>query len=242
MDKQHDKRIKRTRRRPESRNTHRFTQNDTKKIKLENAWPWWNISVLVQEIHLHSWQTSTRNEQMPIRSTRTRMDDQKRDHLDPKGPKQRNSPKQLQTHNLLADDVKNINSTNKGRDLLLPNKPRIVPWGAERMQQRIQMHSIVTLHRSTHPKWEQDQTGKSSYGLDWLQKGVWHGLAKLDNKLPQNLQNITWSHKLYRENHENLESGIDSRMKKLSWSKDPKRHFSRRCPITVTIHNYHDTP
>ena len=40
---------------------------------------------------------------------------------------QGNYPKQLQTHNLLTDDVENINSTNKGRDLLLPNKLWIVP-------------------------------------------------------------------------------------------------------------------
>ena len=32
MDKQHNKRIRRTRRRLESGNTHRFTRNDTKKI------------------------------------------------------------------------------------------------------------------------------------------------------------------------------------------------------------------
>ena len=32
MDKQYDKRTRRTQRRPESRNTHRFTQNDSKKI------------------------------------------------------------------------------------------------------------------------------------------------------------------------------------------------------------------
>ena len=114
----------------------------------------------------------------------------------------------------------NINSTNKGRDLLLANKPRIVPWRTERMLQRIQMHSRVTLHRSTHPKWKHDQTKKPSYGLDWLQKGIWYGSTKLDNKLSQNVQNITWSHKLHRENHENLESWIDSRRKKLGWNKD----------------------
>ena len=33
--------------------------------------------------------------------------------------------------------------------------------------------------------------------------------------MSRNVQNIRWSHKLYRENHENLESGIDSRRKKL---------------------------
>ena len=48
-----------------------------------------------------------------------------------------------------------------------------------------------------------------------------------DNNQPQNVQNITWSHKLYRENQKkkNLEGGIDSRRKKLSWSKDPKVYF-----------------
>ncbi len=55
------------------------------------------------------------------------MDDQMKDHIDPKGPKQRNRPKQLQTHNLPTEDVENINSTNKGRDLQLANKPRSVP-------------------------------------------------------------------------------------------------------------------
>ena len=41
-----------------------------------------------------------------------------------------------------TDDVENINSTNKGRDLLLANKPQIVPWKTERMLQRIQNHIL----------------------------------------------------------------------------------------------------
>ena len=108
-----------------------------------------------------------------------------------------------------------ILTAQRERDLLLTYKPMIVPRGTERMPQRIQRHSRVTLHRSTHPKWKQDLTEKHSYGLDWLQKGIWYDSAKIDNKLSQNVQNITWSHKLYRENHEKLESGIDSRRKKL---------------------------
>ena len=68
---------------------------------------------MVQEIPLHSRQTSTRNEQMSTRSTRTRMDDQRKDHIDPKGTKQRNHPKQLKTHNLPTEDVENINSTRE---------------------------------------------------------------------------------------------------------------------------------
>ena len=49
----------------------------------------------------------------------------------------------------------------------------------------------------SNPQREQDETEKSSYGLDWLQNGIWYGPTKLDNKLLQN--------------HENLESGIGSR-------------------------------
>ena len=65
---------------------------------------------------------------------------------------QTNCSKQLQTFNLPTDDAENINSTNKGRDLILANKRRIVPRGTERMPQRIQRYSRVILHRSTHPK------------------------------------------------------------------------------------------
>ena len=49
---------------------------------------------------------------MPTKSTRTRIDDKRKDHIDTKGPKQRSRPKQLQTHNAPANDVENINSTN----------------------------------------------------------------------------------------------------------------------------------
>ena len=89
----HDKRIRRTRRRPEKGNTHRFTQNDTKKYQTGKLQAMMEYMVLVQEIHLLSRQTSTRNEQMPTRSTCNRMDDQKKDHIDPEGPTQRNPPK-----------------------------------------------------------------------------------------------------------------------------------------------------
>ena len=95
--------------------------------KLEKAWPWWNTWILVQEIHLHLRQTSTRNEQMPTRSTRARMDDQKKDHIDPEGSPQENRPKQLQTHNLPTNYVENINNSNKGRYFRLADKPRTVP-------------------------------------------------------------------------------------------------------------------
>ena len=66
--KQYYKIIRGTWRRPQNRNTHRLTQNNSKKnTKLENARPWWNTWLLVQEIHLRLRRTSTRNEQIPTR-------------------------------------------------------------------------------------------------------------------------------------------------------------------------------
>ena len=151
-------------------------------------------------------------------NTGIRLEDQRKAHIDPKGPKQRNCSNQPNkwTDNLPTNDVANTSSTNKRKDLQLTNRPRIVLRRTERMPQRIQRHSRITWHRSAYPKWEQDRREKSSYGLDWLLKGIWHGSTKLDNKLPQNIQNITWSHKFYRKNHEDLESGSDNR-RKLCW-------------------------
>ena len=142
----------------------------------------------------HSRQTSARNEQIPTRRASTWLNDQRKDYINPKGSKQRNYFKQLQTDNGPTNGVENTNSTNQGKDLLLAKKPGIVPRRTERMPQKIQRHSRITLHRSTHPKREPDKTEKSRYGLDWLQKGIWYGSTKLDNTLSQNVQNITWSH------------------------------------------------
>ena len=127
---------------------------------------------------------------MPTRRTSTWLDDQWKDYINPKGPKQRDCSKQLQTDKLPTNDVENANNKNKRKDLLLTYKPRIVPWKTERMPQRIQRRSRIILHRPTHPKWEQDKTEKSSYGLDWLQKCIWYGSTRLDNTLSQNIQNI----------------------------------------------------
>ena len=89
---------------------------------------------------------------MPTRSTRTRMKEERKDHIESEGYPQGNQPKQLLTHNLLTNDVENINSTNKRGDLLLANKPQIVPFESESMPLRIKRHWTVTLHRSAHPQ------------------------------------------------------------------------------------------
>ena len=159
--------------------------------------------------------------------------------MHPKGPKQRNSSKQLQTHNLSTDNVKNIDSTNKGKIYYSLTICRL--FFEEHKGCRKGSRVRVTLHISTHTKWEQDQTGKKIKlwpGLTTKRHMIW--FLKLYNKLPENIQSL-WSHKLYRQNHENLGSWIDCRRKKLSWSKDQKRYIYRRCHTIVTIHNCYDT-
>ena len=92
MDKQYDKRTRRTWRRPKSGNTYRFTQNDTKKYPTGKRQAMMEYMATVQKILLHSRQTSTRNEQMLTRSISTRQDDERKDHIDPKGPSKGTAP------------------------------------------------------------------------------------------------------------------------------------------------------
>ena len=71
--------------------------------------------------------------------------------------------------------------------------------------------------------------------MDWTDNKkafVWS--LKADNKLPQNVQDIRRNHKLYRENYENLESGI------ASWSEDLETYIPGRCTITAYICNSDD--
>ena len=90
MDKQYDKRSSRVQRRPETKIHVDLSKMTLKNIKLENSRPSWNTCFLVRETHLHSRQTCTRNEQMPTKGTRTRMDDQRKDHR--KDPSKRTAP------------------------------------------------------------------------------------------------------------------------------------------------------
>ena len=71
--------------------------------------------------------------------------------------------------------------------------------------------------------------------MDWQPNGIRHGLAKLDYKLLHNVLDIRQSHKVHRENHENLASWIDRRREMLRWSKDPERYISGGCLITISI-------
>ena len=112
MDKQHDKRIRRARRRAEGKNTHHIDSLKTiqKKYQTEKRQAMMEKWILVQEIHLHSRQTSTRNGRMLIRSTCTRMDDKRKGHIYQEEPYKKNHPTQLQTHKLLTDMCKILKS------------------------------------------------------------------------------------------------------------------------------------
>ena len=64
---------------------------------------------------------------------------------------------------------------------------RLFPEDTERTPQENQRHRGTTIRRSTHPQREKNETEKSSYGLDWLQKGLRYGPPKLDTTLSKNI-------------------------------------------------------
>ena len=153
------------------------------------------------------------------------MDDESQDHIDPKGPKKRTRSKKRQTHNLPTDDVENINSTSKGRDLIFAEEQKECCKGSRGTAEFLYIHHRILYERKPNGK------NLAMARIDY--KNIWYSSAKLDNRLHQII-----SDKVI--NYENMESWIDSRWQKLSWNKYPKRYISRRCTITLTIHNCHD--
>ena len=94
--------------------------------------------------------------------------------------------------------------------------------------------------RMPHPQGQQKKMKKCSYGMDWCRKGLQYDPTKLDNRLFQNVQDIQWSHSVYWEYHEKLESGPDSRRKKLNWGETPERNLPGRFTITIIIFDSDD--
>ena len=148
MDKQYDKRTRKTQRKPESGNTHRFTQNDTRKI---SNWKtsghggihgfWFKkftavhdrlakeMNKFLQRAHVPEWK-------MKGRTT-----------LIQKDPSKGTAPNNYRPITCLTMMWKIL--TAQIREEL-----RIVPRGTERMPLRIRS---VTLHRSAHSKQEGGQ-------------------------------------------------------------------------------------
>ena len=81
---------------------------------------------------------------------------------------------------------------------------------------------------------------KITYGIGWFQKDIRWGPTKRNNRLSENIQVIQRSHKVYRELHGKLESGNDSRRKKLCLGENPERNVPGICVITITICNSDD--
>ena len=111
---------------------------------------------------------------------------------------------QLQIHDVTTDDVKDINSTNKGGNIRFTNKLITVLQGTERIPQAGHLTMV----------W-----------MVWIDKnkGIWYGPLKLDNKLSKNVQYIQWSHKVYQKYHGKLESQTDGRRKKFNRGKNSEK-------------------
>ena len=133
---------------------------------------------------------------------------------------------QKDLQNVPTNDVENTNSTNEW-DLQIANKLQTVSRRTERMPNGNKKNSKSTLHWSTYLQGVQNKMKKSSYGVDWLQKDLWYGPVKQDNRMFQNVQNIRQCQKVYRGNHKKLESRNDNRKKKLNWGESPESIFQR---------------
>ena len=118
------------------------------------------------------------------------MDDQRKDPIDPKGPKQRSHPKQLLTHNLPTDDVEMLtaqireeiyNSLTSHR--LFPVEQKVCHKGSRGTAELLYVDQHILSESKTRQK---------NLAMAWIdyKKGLQYGSTKLDNELPQNVQNI----------------------------------------------------
>ena len=133
MDKQYDKRIRRARRRPQRGNIHRFTQNDTKKISNRKT-PghdgmhgfWFKKFIFILDRLTLEMSRCLQGAHVPEWMTKGRT-------------------------TLIQKDPNKGTAPNNYRPITcLPMMWKILT--AQIREERIQRHSRVTLHRSTHPK------------------------------------------------------------------------------------------
>ena len=124
-----------------------------------------------------------------------------------------------------------ILTVNKWRDLFFAYKPQIVFWWTERMPQRIQRHTRA-LYINQHIL-NENKTRRKNLAIAWIDCKNAYNMVQ--QRRMYKMYKISDEVKLYRENHENLESGIDSRRENLSWNTEPKWFIRRKCTITITI-------
>ena len=113
------------------------------------------------------------------------------DHIDPKGSKQRNCPKQLQTHNLPTDDEKNINSKNKERSLLLTSCG-LFPE-EQKGHHKESRDNVVLLYIDQHIL-NESKTRRKKLGMTWFD------YKKVYDMVPQSW--IINCHKIYKISYE----------------------------------------
>ena len=113
-----------------------------------------------------------------------------------------------------------------------------MPWTVSRRTERLPQGNKgkrgFTVHWSAHPQGEQNEAGKCSHGINWLQKGLWYGPTILNSRLSENVQDIWQSHKIHLRSHKKLESGINSRKKR---GENPEGNLPRRCTFVITVWN-----
>ena len=149
----------------------------------------------------------------------------KKKYIDQEGPNHKERPKKLEIHNLPTDDVEHIESTNMGRDLLLDNKLRTVPWGTEKTHKEYRVTAeIFYIYQHII---NESKTRRKDQAMAWIDNKKAYDIVTQSWIIycHKKVQNIRWSHKLFREIYENLESGIGSRREKLSWTEDPDRYI-----------------
>ena len=127
-------------------------------------------------------------------------------------------------------NVENTKDRNHGGNLIFAKTSRTLPQTIEGMAQGTKKNMKSTKHLSIQLRRQQNKMKKSNYGVKWLQKSIQYGHAKWESRQSHNVQDMRRRNKVYQEYLEKLESGIDSRRKRL-------RNLSERCTITMTIYN-----
>ena len=174
---------------------------------------------------------------MPINSTRTRVNDQWKGHIDTKGPKG-TAPNNyrpitclLMMWKILTAQIREEiyhSLTSRG---LLPDEQKGCCKGSRGTAELLYIDKHIL---------DESNTRRKNLAMAWI-----------DYKKAYDMVPHSWiinSLKMYKISDEVINiidktmktwSRTDCWKKKISWSKDQERDLPRRCSITLTIHNCH---
>ena len=121
-------------------------------------------------------------------------------------------------------DVENINSINKGSDLLLTNKPRIVPRGIEKYRKGTR--SAGELHYKDYHNLNENKTKRKNLAMAWIdiKKGYDFVQQRWIINCPE-MYKISDEIKLYWEIHENMKMELTAGGKSLGEAKIKRGTF-----------------